>query len=429
MQWHHAPPPRRRRPPGSCRAGSPAPAPAPRTPYASGAQTAPPRAACRRRRTPAAAPPPAAEGERAGGGGAVGVAGRAGAATDGPQDGGRAGRRLHRRLAGSSAAAGAHRLQLGAAHIPARADGAKGSYEQCGGAEPKFGRRKGGSGAAWAPAGQEPKAPLQHLDGHWRCRGSGHSEHRQRRSPHAPPAPRSPPLAAMAAPPQLNVFPVGNYTFGSKPPKFEKDSNVSARMERLKEKWVGAGLPGMSIRAPCAAVWAHRRRHSAAQHCPPPSAAAHRRRPSSAAGMRARGCAAPWTRCWWCTSTATRTCWCCRWAAAVSCVAAACCAAPLFCSVVAGPLLDPVLTPAHLLPSLHRRWEPASSSCRAAACGLARTVRRRTILCRQLLFHPSQCLEEAAMPIAGAGAVMPPLGAPAADCHRCQHLLLQRRRG
>lgn len=40
----------------------------------------------------------------------------------------------------------------------------------------------------------------------------------------------------MAAPPQLNVFPVGNYTFGSKPPKFEKDSNVSARMERLKEK-------------------------------------------------------------------------------------------------------------------------------------------------------------------------------------------------
>lgn len=39
----------------------------------------------------------------------------------------------------------------------------------------------------------------------------------------------------MAAP-QLNVFPVGNYTFGSKLPKFEKDSNVSARMERLKEK-------------------------------------------------------------------------------------------------------------------------------------------------------------------------------------------------
>lgn len=44
----------------------------------------------------------------------------------------------------------------------------------------------------------------------------------------------------MAAPAQLNVFPVGNYTFGSKPPKFEKDSNVSARMERLKEKCVGA---------------------------------------------------------------------------------------------------------------------------------------------------------------------------------------------
>lgn len=45
----------------------------------------------------------------------------------------------------------------------------------------------------------------------------------------------------MAAPPQLNVFPVSNYTFGSKPPKFEKDSNVAARMERLKEKCAGAG--------------------------------------------------------------------------------------------------------------------------------------------------------------------------------------------
>ncbi|KAI7835261.1 hypothetical protein COHA_010837, partial [Chlorella ohadii] len=46
----------------------------------------------------------------------------------------------------------------------------------------------------------------------------------------------------MAAPAQLNVFPVGNYTFGSKPPKFEKDSNVSARMERLKEKYAREGL-------------------------------------------------------------------------------------------------------------------------------------------------------------------------------------------
>lgn len=35
---------------------------------------------------------------------------------------------------------------------------------------------------------------------------------------------------------QLAVYPVSNYTFGSKPPKFEKDSSVSQRMERLKEK-------------------------------------------------------------------------------------------------------------------------------------------------------------------------------------------------
>lgn len=35
---------------------------------------------------------------------------------------------------------------------------------------------------------------------------------------------------------QLAVYPVGNYTFGSKPPKFEKDSSVTQRLERLKEK-------------------------------------------------------------------------------------------------------------------------------------------------------------------------------------------------
>jgi hypothetical protein len=35
---------------------------------------------------------------------------------------------------------------------------------------------------------------------------------------------------------QLAVYPVSNYTFGSKPPKFEKDSSVAQRMDRLKEK-------------------------------------------------------------------------------------------------------------------------------------------------------------------------------------------------
>ena len=35
---------------------------------------------------------------------------------------------------------------------------------------------------------------------------------------------------------QLTVYPVGNYSFGSKPPKYEKDSSVAQRMERLKEK-------------------------------------------------------------------------------------------------------------------------------------------------------------------------------------------------
>lgn len=35
---------------------------------------------------------------------------------------------------------------------------------------------------------------------------------------------------------QLAVYPVGNYTFGSKPAKYEKDSSVGQRMERLKEK-------------------------------------------------------------------------------------------------------------------------------------------------------------------------------------------------
>ncbi|EFN55436.1 hypothetical protein CHLNCDRAFT_12869, partial [Chlorella variabilis] len=38
------------------------------------------------------------------------------------------------------------------------------------------------------------------------------------------------------------VYPVGNYTFGSKPPKFEKDSSVTQRLERLKEKYAREGL-------------------------------------------------------------------------------------------------------------------------------------------------------------------------------------------
>ena len=36
--------------------------------------------------------------------------------------------------------------------------------------------------------------------------------------------------------PTVTLYPVSAYTFGTKPPKFEKDSNVAQRMERLKEK-------------------------------------------------------------------------------------------------------------------------------------------------------------------------------------------------
>jgi hypothetical protein len=35
---------------------------------------------------------------------------------------------------------------------------------------------------------------------------------------------------------QLVIYPVGNYSFGTKPPKFEKDSTVAGRMDRLREK-------------------------------------------------------------------------------------------------------------------------------------------------------------------------------------------------
>lgn len=41
-------------------------------------------------------------------------------------------------------------------------------------------------------------------------------------------------MAAQMA--QLVVHPVGNYTFGSKPPKHEKDTSTQAKLERLKEK-------------------------------------------------------------------------------------------------------------------------------------------------------------------------------------------------
>lgn len=34
------------------------------------------------------------------------------------------------------------------------------------------------------------------------------------------------------------IYPVGNYSFGTKPAKVEKDTAVGQRMERLKEKYV-----------------------------------------------------------------------------------------------------------------------------------------------------------------------------------------------
>ena len=52
----------------------------------------------------------------------------------------------------------------------------------------------------------------------------------------------------MAAPgqPVLSVYPVTNYSFGRKEAKYEKDSNVAARMERLKDKCAqrACGGPG-----------------------------------------------------------------------------------------------------------------------------------------------------------------------------------------
>ncbi|GAB4818118.1 hypothetical protein N2152v2_005164 [Parachlorella kessleri] len=38
------------------------------------------------------------------------------------------------------------------------------------------------------------------------------------------------------------LYPVHSYTFGSKPPKFEKDTSVAQRMERLKEKYLSEGV-------------------------------------------------------------------------------------------------------------------------------------------------------------------------------------------
>lgn len=36
--------------------------------------------------------------------------------------------------------------------------------------------------------------------------------------------------------PVLNVYPVGNYSFGTKPPKLEKDHSVNERLARLRNK-------------------------------------------------------------------------------------------------------------------------------------------------------------------------------------------------
>lgn len=44
-------------------------------------------------------------------------------------------------------------------------------------------------------------------------------------------------MASQVPPPASHtVYGVQNYTFGTKPPKFEKDSHVGQRMERLKER-------------------------------------------------------------------------------------------------------------------------------------------------------------------------------------------------
>ena len=45
----------------------------------------------------------------------------------------------------------------------------------------------------------------------------------------------------------VTIYPVSNYSFGTKAPKFEKDSSVVQRMERLREKWV---LPRAARRPP-----------------------------------------------------------------------------------------------------------------------------------------------------------------------------------
>lgn len=43
---------------------------------------------------------------------------------------------------------------------------------------------------------------------------------------------------------QLIAYPVSSYTFGTKPPKWEKDNNPQQRMERLKEKCAAWGEQG-----------------------------------------------------------------------------------------------------------------------------------------------------------------------------------------
>ncbi|EFJ49120.1 hypothetical protein VOLCADRAFT_59795 [Volvox carteri f. nagariensis] len=42
--------------------------------------------------------------------------------------------------------------------------------------------------------------------------------------------------------PVFNVYPVGNYSFGTKAPKLEKDSNVNERLSRLKANYEKEGM-------------------------------------------------------------------------------------------------------------------------------------------------------------------------------------------
>lgn len=49
----------------------------------------------------------------------------------------------------------------------------------------------------------------------------------------------------------INLYPLTNYTFGTKEPLFEKDASVPARFQRMREEFTKIGMRRLVLKTSC----------------------------------------------------------------------------------------------------------------------------------------------------------------------------------